>query len=179
MIAAITDHRRQYESKHGVINNGAGAYATRDQWDAIAAGADDSARRQQLADSALLKECDELNLKAQEALRIAKERRTQLNALHAEYAALPDRISNTQREVESINNTLKELNVDTLKDDYRRLFRAVIDGGQTNQFAEAFAAAAIGTCELKREVLTAKASEIETSLVEMRRKLKELRKKLS
>jgi hypothetical protein len=34
-------------------------------------------------------------------------------------------------------------------------------------------------CELRREVLTQKASEIEASLVEMRRRNKELKRKLS
>jgi chromosome segregation ATPase len=178
IIEAVTDYRKQFESKYGVINNGAAAFATRDQWEAIGCDAEGSAKRELLKDSSLLREVDELTRKATEARRLADERQAELNRLHAELSSLPDRISATQRELDSLNATLSELNVDTLKADYKRLYRAVLDGGQNDKFAEVFAAAAIVTVDLRREVLTAKTGEIEASLVEMRRRVKELKRRL-
>jgi len=179
IIGAATDYRKQFESKHGVINNGSAAFATRDQWEATARDAEASAKRELLKDTALLKEVDELTRKADEAKRLAHERTAELNKLHAEFSSLPDRIASSQRELDQINATLSEISVDSLKADYKRLCRAVIDGGQTDRFAEVFSAAAIVTCDLRREVLTEKAGQIEASLVEMRRRNKELKRKLS
>jgi hypothetical protein len=179
IIEAVTDYRKPFESKHGVISNGSASFATKEQWEGIAADAEASAKRELLKDSSILREVDELTRKAEEAKRLADERTAELNRLHAEQSRLPDQIASAQSQLNSLNVTMSELNVDTLKADYRRLYRAVLDGGRTDQFAELFAAAAIVTCELRREVLTAKASEIEASLVEMRRRNKELKRKLS
>jgi hypothetical protein len=179
IIEAVTDYRKQFESKHGVISNGSASFATKSQWEGIAADAESSAKRELLKDSSLLKEVDELTRKADEAKRVADERTAELNRLHAEHSSLPDRISAAQRQLDSLNATMRELNVDALKSDYKRLFRAVIDGGRTDQFAEVFAAAAIVTCELRRDVLTEKAGEIESRLVDMRKRSRELKRKLS
>jgi hypothetical protein len=113
------------------------------------------------------------------ARRLGGERQAELNRLHAEFSSLPERISNTQRELDSLNTALSELNVEILKADYKSLFRTILDGGRTDQLALVFSAAAIVTCDLRREVLTEKAGEIEASLVEMRRRNKELKRKLS
>jgi hypothetical protein len=56
IVETASDYRKQYESKHNVISNGASSFATREQWTAIARDADDSARRELLKDSQLLKE---------------------------------------------------------------------------------------------------------------------------
>jgi hypothetical protein len=127
IIEAVTDYRKQFETKHGVINNGAAAFATRQQWEAIARDAEASAKRELLKDSSILREVDELVAKAEQAKHLADERQAELNRLHAEFFNLPERIASAQRELDSLNATLSELNVDALKADYKRLCRAVLD----------------------------------------------------
>jgi hypothetical protein len=95
-----------------------------------------------------------------------------------EYSAIPDKISATQRELDSIKNGLKELDPVELREEFKHHFRAVIDGGITDPFAQVQMAAIIVTADLRREVLEEKASDLEAKLVELRRRNKELAKKL-
>jgi|SRR6516225_6629632 hypothetical protein len=67
IIEAVTDYRKQFEAKHGIINNGAAAFATRQQWEAVGRDAEANAKREALKDSAILREVDELTRKADEA----------------------------------------------------------------------------------------------------------------
>jgi chromosome segregation ATPase len=179
IMAAVADYRKQFESKHGVMSNGASAYATRDQWQAIARDADASARRELLKESALLSEVDELTRRADEAKRIADERTAELNRLWSEYSSLPDRISSTQLDLDSTNEAIKSLDPAELRKDYKDWFRSMLDiKSQVHPLVFAQRAEILITAELRREVLEEKASELEAQLVEMRKRIKQLSKQL-
>jgi len=101
-----------------------------------------------------------------------------LNALWLEYSAIPDRIPQAQHELESIRSSIADLDPAKLNQEFKRHLRAVIDGGITDPFAQVQMAAVIVTADLRREVLNEKAGELEAQLVALRKRNKELSKKL-
>ena len=177
IVEAITDYREQFE--HGrVTSNGAASFATKEVWETIAAESESSAKRELLKSSTLLAEMDELTRKAEEAKRLADERAAELNRLYSEHNSLPDKISSTQRELDATNLELKKCDADSIRAEYKRHFRAILDGANADQFSQVFLAAAIVTCDMRKEVLVEKANEREARLVEMRKRSKQLSKQL-
>jgi hypothetical protein len=80
--------------------------------------------------------------------------------------------------LDALNNALKECDIEQLRQEFKRLYRAIIDGALTDPFAQMNMAAAIVTCDLRSEVLKEKEAELESQLIEARKPLKQLSHKL-
>jgi len=174
---AIEAHRGPFAEGRTVGVSGA-VGATKEEWQAIARDSDKAAKAELLKSSAELNELQRLEKIAEEARKAAEAKERELNALWSEYSATPDRISAAQRELESIRSAIADLELAKLNQEFRRHFRAVIDGGITDPFAQVQMAAVIVTADLRREVLNEKAGGLEAQLVTLRRRNKELSKKL-
>ena len=127
IVEFITEHRRQFEAGR-VTSNGCASFATKETYQAIAAESDAAAKRELLKSSALLFAVDALTRKAEEARKAAEAKERELNLLWQEYSALPNKISTAQRELDSINDALKDLDPEKLHNEFKRHFRLIIDG---------------------------------------------------
>ena len=177
IVEAIEAHRKPFAQGRTVGVSGA-VGATKEQWQAISRDADKAAKAELLKNSGELTELERLEKIAEEARKAAEAKELELNALWSEYSAIPDHISAAQRELESIRSSIADLNSAKLNEEFKRHFRAIIDGGIADPFAQMQMAAVIVTADLRREVLNEKAGELETQLVSLRKRNKELSKKL-
>ena len=177
IVEAIEAHRKPFAQGRTVGVSGA-VGATEEQWQANSRDADKAAKAELLKNSAELVELDRLEKIAAQARKAAEAKERELNALWSEYSALPDRISAAQRELDSIRSSIADLEPAKLNEEFKRHFRAVIDGGITDPFAQVQMAAVIVAADLRREVLNEKAGELEAQLVALRKRNKELSNKL-
>jgi hypothetical protein len=177
IVEAIENLRKPFAEGRTVGVSGA-VGATKEQWQAIARDSDKAAKAVLLKSSAELNELQRLEKIAEEARKAAEAKERELNALWSEYSAIPDRISAAQRELESIQNSIADLEPAKLNEAFQRHFRAVIDGAITDPFAQVQMAAVIITADLQREVFNEKTGELEEQLATLRKRNKELSGKL-
>ena len=177
IVEAIEVYRKPFAEGRTVGVSGA-VGATKEQWQAIARDSDKAAKAELLKSSAELVELNRLEKIADEARKAAEAKERELNALWSEYSSLPDRISATQAELDSIRSSISDLDPAKLNEAFKRHFRAVIDGGITDLFAQVQMAAVIVTTDLRREVFNEKAGELEAQLIALRKRNKDLSKKL-
>jgi hypothetical protein len=177
IVEAIEQHRKPFAEGRTVDVSGA-VGATKEHWQAIARDSDKAAKAELLKNSAELIELERLEKIAVEARKAAAAKERELNALWSECNAIPDRISQAQNELEAIRSSIADLDPAKLDQEFKRHFRAVIDGGITDPFAQVQMAAVIVRADLRREVFNEKAGELEARLVALRKRNKELSKKL-
>jgi chromosome segregation ATPase len=152
--------------------------ATKEQWQAISRDSNKAAQNELLQDSPELKALKALEETARKAREVAEAKDRELTALWSELNGLPAHIEKATNELESISKSLAELDANKARDEYKRLFRAIIDGANADRFAVAFAATDLVTVELRREVLSEKSAELEERLAGLRKRQTALNRKL-
>jgi len=177
VVEEIQKHRAQFEQ--GKTCGFAGAtFASVDNWKAISAASEKAARNILLERSSELAEVDELERKANEARRVADEKNRALQAAWNEFRVLPEKADKIKRQLEQIASGLESLDPTQLAEDFRRHYRAILDGGQADPFAQVQLAAVIVTAPLRKEVLEEKRTALDQELAELKKHNKELGKRL-
>jgi hypothetical protein len=162
-----------------MANLGSAMFASTEVWTEIANASDKAARAELLKSSSEFEELTELEKQAEELRQRAAAKEAALTALWREYSGIPDNIASATSKLDWITGELKKLDPDAARAEYKRHYRAEVDGtANVDPIAQSILAAAIVTVDLKREVLTEKAGDLEARLVELRRRSKELSKRL-
>jgi hypothetical protein len=148
-----------------------------DNWEAISVASEKAARNILIESSSELAEVDELERKANEARRLANEKNRALEAAWNEFRVLPEKADKIKRQLEQIASGLESLDPAQLAEDFRRHYRAILDGGQADPFAQVQLAAVICTAPSRKEVLEEKRTTLEAEYAELKKRNKELGKR--
>jgi hypothetical protein len=173
----IEEWRKPFEARK-TANMGSASFATAESWKEIARESDKAARAELMKSSSELAELNELERQAEELRQRAEAKNAELSRLWSEYNAIPDRIHAAQNELNSIKNGLVDLDPAKLRDDFKRHYKAILNGAISHPLAETELVTVIVTADLRKEVLEEKAGELEAQLVELRKRNKELGKRL-
>jgi hypothetical protein len=157
--------------------SGGATYLPAGGWDKIFAQADDEARWEILQSSDVLANLNELEAKALDAKRAA-EQAAALEALWSEFNSLAPRSANINKRLTALEVELQELQSEKLASDFRKLYRATLDGAHLDQFATVFASALIVTANLRREVIEELQSELKAELATLQKRNKALCRQL-
>jgi hypothetical protein len=95
-----------------------------------------------------------------------------------EWSFLPEKADKIKLQLSQIASGLESLDPTQLAEDFRRHYRAILDGGQADPFAQVQLAAVIVTAPLRKEVLEEKRAALEAEYAELRKRNKELGKRL-
>ena len=177
IVELIEEHRKPY-TEGRVASIGAMVMASAETWQRIAEESEAAAKRELLANSAVLTELTELERKAREAQEAADKKNRELQAIWSEWNAIPDRLEAKELQLAQISNEIRSLDPQSLKAEFKTTYLAMLEGAIASGSFLPDIAMRLYTSDIRLEVLNTKAEELEHEIVELKARQKVLAKKL-
>ena len=121
---------------------------------------------------------NELEANALNAKRGAEQAAAALEALWNQFNQLAPRAANINQRLTALEVELQEVQPEKLASEFRKLYRATLEGGSVDRFSVVFASAAMVTANLRREVIEELQSELKAELATLQKKNKALCRQL-
>jgi len=177
IVEAIQQHRKTFEDGR-VASIGSAAFASQEQWKALAGESERSARDLLMQSSSELAELDRLEKAAFEAKRLADAKNRELESAWNEFSRIPERADAIRLELDGIAKLLQELEPEKIEADFKRHYKATLNGSAADPFAQTALAGLLVTRQLRKECLNEKAEDLNKKLAELKARSKALAKKL-
>lgn len=176
IVELINEARKPY-TEGRVATMGCADFASQESWARIAEESDNAARRELMGSTALA-ELDELERKARDAQQAAERKNLELNAAWIEYHAIPERIEQKEVQLAQIANEMRNLDPEQLANEFKRIYRIMLDGGIVSGSFLPDIALTLCTSDLRIEVLNEKADGLDREVAELKARAKTLGKRL-
>jgi hypothetical protein len=177
VVEEIQKHRKQFEDGK-VTSIGSAAFASTQQWEALAAESERAARDILLGDSSLLSEVDELARKATEAKRLADEKNRELQSLWSDFRSIPEKEDRINAKLGNLRAERAGLAVEKLNTDFKELYGKILQGALVDHMALAYQATVIATRNLRLDVIAQLEGELNAQLAELKTRTKALARRL-
>jgi len=125
-----------------------------------------------------MSELERLEKVAEDARKAVEAKDRELQALWSEYNALPAQIEAVEHRIEWCLDELKANTPDVIRANIREHYRALAKGQPFNNEGLLYLNAQLNTCDIYREVLAERQIELNNELASLRKRNKELAKKL-
>jgi predicted nucleic acid-binding Zn-ribbon protein len=177
IVSAIEEHRKQFEGGR-VASLMSAIFSSDDNWKKIAGEAEKAARELLLGSSEELIELNELERRATEARRLADEKNRALEAAFNEWSALPERVEKIRRKLADINRELETLTPEVVERRFKEEYVKVTRGAMRDELGLSLIAGIAATRQWRTDVLNRAAEDLTKELAGLRKRSKELSKRL-